>query len=51
VVDAFDQVRSDDGAERDEGMAQMTESLDNCSMRSQEIKNLLRDLKSAVEGN
>ncbi len=51
VVDAFDQVRSDDGAERDEGMAQMTESLDNCSMRSQEIKNLLRDLKAAVEGN
>lgn len=51
VVDAFDQVRSDDSAERDEGMAQMTESLDNCSMRSQEIKNLLRDLKTAVEGN
>ncbi len=50
VVDAFDQVRSDDSSEREEGLAQMTESLDNCSMRSQEIKNLLRDLKSAVEG-
>lgn len=50
VVDAFDQVRSEDSSEREEGLAQMTESLDNCSMRSQEIKNLLRDLKSAVEG-
>lgn len=50
VVDAFDQVRSDGSAEREEGLSQMTESLDNCSMRSQEIKNLLRDLKSAVEG-
>ncbi len=49
VADAIDRMRGEDAAERDEAAAELPESLEKCQNLSQEIKNLVRDLRAAVE--
>ena len=48
VADAFEQVRSDDAGERDEGFELMREGIENCQTRSGELKDVIRNLKSTL---
>lgn len=48
VTDAFEQIRSEDAEERDEGFEMLQEGLDACTTRNGELKNIIRDLKNAV---
>ncbi|HAN31843.1 MAG TPA: hypothetical protein DCQ06_09625 [Myxococcales bacterium] len=48
VVDAVEQVKSDDADERQEGMELLQEALDTCSGRSADMKGLVRDLRDRL---
>lgn len=50
VADAIERIRGEDQTERDEAMAELPENLEKCQNLSQDIKNLVRDLRLAVEG-
>jgi chromosome segregation ATPase len=48
VSDAYEQIRSEDTEERDEGFDMLREGIDACTTRSGELKNIIRDLKAAL---
>ncbi len=50
VTDAYEQIRSEEPEERDEGFDMLREGIDACTARTGELKNIIRDLKTAVEG-
>ncbi len=51
VTDGFEQARSEDATDRDEGFEMLQEGLDACGARNGELKNIIRDLKIALDGS
>ena len=48
VVDAAEQAKSNDDAEREEGFEMLQEAIDTCSGRSADLKGLVRDLRDQL---
>ncbi len=51
VADSIERMRGEDAGERDEAAGELPESIEKCQNLSQEIKNLVRDLRAAVEAS